>query len=210
MVGLTPLNNKDFALPNLPPCWHGNQRSVRGLSAAMANWLFHPGSLTRRLRQCCGERLWVQILWQGWGRPSRDEASALQLRLDARTWIREVRLLCEDQAWVFARTLIPTATLHGRGRALQHLGSRPLGEVLFNDPAVCRAAVEVAKITARQRLYQRALASAPPYPALLWARRSRFHLGQQPLLVCEIFLPDLPASPPPADRIEINDKYQPL
>lgn len=167
----------------------------------MANWLFHPGSLTSRLRQCCSAHLTVRVQWQGWGRPSRDEASALQLRLDARTWIREVRLLCGDQDWVFARTLIPAATLHGRGRSLQYLGSRPLGEVLFNAPSVQRDAVEVAKITARQRLYQRALASAPAPPALLWARRSRFHFEQQPLLVCEIFLPALPASPPAVDRM---------
>lgn len=170
----------------------------------MMQWLFHRGSLTQRLRQCCSGAVRVHVLWEGWGRPSRDEASALQLRLGARTWIREVRLLCGEQAWVFARTLIPAATLHGRGRGLRHLGNRPLGELLFSTAAVQRGAVEVAKITAQQHLYHRALPSAAPYPALLWARRSRFHFEQRPLLVCEIFLPDLPASPPSAHRISGN------
>lgn len=132
------------------------------------------------------------------------------MRQDARLWVREVRLLCGDQAWVFARTLIPAATLRGRGRGLQQLGERPLGEVLFNSRLVQRSAVEVAKISARQHLYQRAVAAELTRPTQLWARRSRFYLNQQPLLVCEIFLPHLPASPSAADRMSFDDNYQPF
>lgn len=147
------------------------------------------------------------MLGQGWGRPSRDEAQALRLRLDAWAWIREVQLLCGDQVWVFARTLVPALTLQRTGRVLTRLGNRPLGDVLFTTPGVQRSPVEIARIHSPQALYHRAVGAQHPSPALLWARRSLFYLEQQPLLVCEIFLPALPASPPLAHRMGFNYEH---
>ena len=183
---------------------------MRGLSIELTRWLFDPGSLTRRLRQCCTKQFRVRVLWQGWSRPGRDEAQALRLRLDAWAWTREVRLFCGEQPWVFARTLIPAATLRGRGRGLTRLGNRPLGDVLFTTPGVRRGPVEIARIVPGQRLHQRALADPQSAAPPLWARRSLFYLDQQPLLVCEIFLPDLPASPPFADRICLHHEHRPF
>jgi chorismate--pyruvate lyase len=194
------LNNTDAILFNNPPRWHRHRvGAARDLPPELAGWLFDPGSLTRRLRQCCPDRFQVRVLRQGWSRPGRDEARVLRLRPNARTWTREVQLFCGDQPWVFARTLIPAATLRGRGRRLTQLGSRPLGEVLFSDPGVQRGPVEIARIVTGQRLHQCAVAGFAEPPAAIWGRRSIFRIDGQPLLVCEIFLPDLPASP--ADRI---------
>ncbi|HAS51793.1 MAG TPA: chorismate lyase [Gammaproteobacteria bacterium] len=204
-----PLNDPDSTLFNTPLRWQG-QRPTHDLPPDLARWLFDPGSLTRRLRQCCPHLFRVRILWQGWSRPSCDEARALHLRLDARVWTREVQLLCGDQAWVFARTLVPMATLRGRGRRLTQLGSRPLGEVLFTDPKVQRGPVEIARIVAGQRLHQRAFAEMTPSLEALWGRRSIFQRDGQPLLVCEIFLPALPASPPFADRICFHHEHRPF
>ena len=203
------MSNSDSLLFNTPPRWQG-RRPAHGLPVELARWLFDPGSLTRRLRQCCPNQFQVRVLWQGWSRPSRDEAHALRLRLDAWAWTREVQLLCGNQAWVFARTLIPAATLYGRGRRLTRLGGRPLGEVLFTDPGVQRGPVEIARIMAGQRLHQRALAGFGESPKALWGRRSLFRMDHRPLLVCEIFLPDLPASPPFADRICFHHEHRPF
>lgn len=203
------MSNADSFLFNDPPRWH-SQRAPHDLPVEWTRWLFDPGSLTRRLRQCCPNRFQVRVLWQGWSRPSRDEARALHLRLDAWTWTREVQLLCSDQPWVFARTLIPAATLRGRGRCLTRLGNRPLGEVLFTDPQVRRGPVEVARIVAGQRLHQRAFADFVEPAQSLWGRRSLFYMNHRTLLVCEIFLPDLPASPPFADRICLHHEHRPF
>jgi chorismate--pyruvate lyase len=194
------LNNADAILFNKPPRWHRQTVGVPcDLSPELTHWLFDRGSLTRRLRQCCPDCFQVRVLRQGWSRPGRDEARVLRLRLNARTWTREVQLFCGDQPWVFARTLIPAATLRGRGRRLTQLGSRPLGEVLFSDPGVRRGPVEIARIVTGQRLHQCAFAGFAEPPDAIWGRRSVFHIDSQPLLVCEIFLPALPASP--ANRI---------
>ncbi|MCB1919076.1 MAG: chorismate lyase [Candidatus Competibacteraceae bacterium] len=200
------MNNTDAILFNNLPRWRRNcVGAAHNLPPGLAYWLFDPGSLTRRLRQCCPDRFQVRVLRQGWSRPYRDEARVLRLRLEAQTWTREVQLFCGDQPWVFARTLIPAATLRGRGRRLTQLGNRPLGEVLFSDPGVQRGPVEIARIIAGQRLHQRAFAGFAEPPEAIWGRRSIFRIDGQLLLVCEIFLPDSPASP--ADRIRPYHEY---
>ncbi|HRY16007.1 MAG: chorismate lyase [Candidatus Competibacteraceae bacterium] len=200
------MNNTDAILCNKRPHWHRHRVGVaRDLPPELAHWLFDPGSLTRRLRQCCPDRFQVRVLRQGRSHPSRDEAYILRLRLDAWTWTREVQLFCGDQPWVFARTLIPAVTLRGRGRRLTQLGNRPLGEVLFSDPGVRRGSMEIARIVTGQRLHQHAFAGFSEPPDAIWGRRSIFCIDGQPLLVCEIFLPDLPASP--ADRIHPRHEY---
>jgi len=190
------LHNDHPGPPTASPHWSPRPRvHARLLPAGLANWLFDRGSLTQRLREICADRFRVRVLRQEWTRPDHDEAHALQLRMTTWAWVREVQLLCGDQPWVFARTLIPALTLGGRGRQLTRLGSRPLGEVLFADPTVRRGPVEVARIGPDQRLHHRAFANCNEPPDTIWARRSLFWMDSSPLLVCEIFLPDLPVSP---------------
>lgn len=190
------LHTHHLASGNVTPIWTRCPSLLRrNLPADLADWLLNSGSLTRRLRQQCRSHFQVRILGQGWSRPIADESRVLGLRLGAWAWIREVQLLGDHQPWVFARTLIPADTLRGRGRRLTRLGSRPLGEVLFADPGVRRGPVEIARIAAGHRLHQRAFADCPEPPDLLWGRRSLFWIAERPLLVCEIFLPDLPVTP---------------
>jgi chorismate--pyruvate lyase len=108
--------------------------------------------------------------------------------------IREVELYCEQTPWVFARTLIPASSLRGPARRLTMLGNRPLGEVLFNDPHMRSGRREVARLLPRHPLFQAAVASLEQKPEEIWGRRTLFYLGGQPLLVNEIFLPDIPIS----------------
>lgn len=177
------------------PRWHFRSRRLwRDLPPGMADWLLDSGSLTQRLRRACGGRFRVCVLRQGWSRPDRDEARVLGLRLDAWAWVREVHLLCDERPWVFARTLIPARTLRGRGRRLTRLGTRPLGQALFADPGVRRGPVEIARIVAGQRLCRQAFAGRGKALDAIWGRRSVFWIEECPLLVCEIFLPDLPVS----------------
>jgi chorismate--pyruvate lyase len=47
------------------------------------------------------------------------------------------------------------------------------------------------KLHAQHPLYQRAAAELTDAPASLWARRSLFDLHGSPLLVTEVFLPEI-------------------
>jgi chorismate lyase len=158
----------------------------------LLDWLLDTASLTRRIQLACDGTFRVRVLEQGWGRPRRDEIAALGMRANERALIRQVQLRCDEQVWVYARTVIPHATLTGRQRRLAHLGNRPLGAVLFADPGMRRGPVQVARILRGQPLYEAACRDRRTRPREIWGRRSVFRLAGKPLLVAEIFLPDLP------------------
>ena len=67
------------------------------------------------------------------------------------------------------------------------------GEVLFSDPTTRRLCVEVARITARHRLFARATNHLRRRPDELWGRRTLFDYGGERILVNELFLPGIPA-----------------
>lgn len=172
------------------PLWLAARRfSRRRIPPPLLDWLLDRASLTRRLQDHCPRRFSVEVLAQGWRRPMRNEALLLGTRLPARALVREVRLLCGGMPLVFARTVIPAATLSGSRRRLARLGSRPLGAVLFADPGMRRGELELSCIRPGQRLFDTATRGLAEPPPRIWGRRSLFFLGERPLLVQEIFLP---------------------
>ncbi len=163
--------------------WHARAWASRA-PRALRPWLTDEGSLTRLLQRASNGQFSVRVLSQRYDRPSASEAIALGLPPRQRALVREVQLCGHGEPWVFARTLIPVTTLRGRQRTLKLIGSRPLGALLFSDPAMRRDPLQITALTtaAGQRL---------------WARRSVFYLADKPLLVCEVFLtpPGVPDYP---------------
>jgi chorismate--pyruvate lyase len=145
--------------------------------------LLDSGSLTARLIALSAGDFRVEVVTQGWGRPNLSEARALRIDPRLLVLVREVRLLGCGQPWVHARSLIPATTMTGRHRQLAHLGTRPLGELLFSDQGMQRGVIETAQVA----LYS----PSPPQSTQTWARRSVFFLDHKPLLVSEVFLPAL-------------------
>jgi chorismate lyase len=124
-----------------------------------------------------------------------DEARLLHLDFRRYAFVREVHLLCGDQAWVFARSVIPPHTLTGRHRRLAHLGTRPLGAVLFADRSMRRGTVEITCLRPGQRLFEEATSVLDSPVQLVWGRRSVFFVAGRSLLVSEFFLPTFQTSP---------------
>lgn len=166
-----------------------------GVPAPLYPWLADRGSLTARVIAACPGLFQVRVLAQGWGRALASEARALGLQRNGLALIREVELQCDGEPWVFARTVIPAASLKGRARRLTLLGDRPLGATLFADPATERGRMEVARFDARHALYRDACGHREAPPARLWGRRTLFCYQGKPLLVNEVFLPDIPGFP---------------
>lgn len=174
------------------PYWRVHKQIPFGcIPAEMLAWLLDPTSLTKRLQAACSGQFSVQVLNQGWARPMLNES----LALDVRRWnvglVRQVKLLCDNQPWVFARTVIPRKTLTGKQRHLAHLGNKPLGAVLFSDSNMKRGEVEIASIVPGQQLFDLATSDLKKKPEKIWGRRSVFYLSGKPLLVSEIFLPTI-------------------
>jgi len=84
--------------------------------------------------------------------------------------VREVELIGSETPVVNARSLIP---LTDDTKDILKIGSRPLGEILFNDPEIKRGHLEVGSFNNS------------------WARRSTFTISKTNLLVTEIFLESL-------------------
>lgn len=175
------------------PRWVSLPR-LRGvmLPEHLAAWLRDQGSLTRALVDSCDGRFSVRVTRQGWGGALPSERQLLRMPGGLTALVREVKLLCNDQPWVFARTLIPATSLRGPARRLARLRNRPLGAVLFSDPGTRRLALEVARITPRHALFQAACSHLEDPPGEVWGRRTLFSYRGYRLLVNEIFLPSVP------------------
>jgi chorismate--pyruvate lyase len=174
--------------PNHPHAvrWHPVDRWLQSsLAPQWRNWLADQGSLTQRLVAASNGRFDVRIIRQRYGRPTINEARALGLPLRQCALIREVVLSGNHVPWVYARSVLPLATLTGRLRALGKLDNRPLGALLFADKTLRRGAIDIARIP--EGMIPEKLAQNAPW---LWGRRSLFYLDDKPLLVSEIFLPD--------------------
>ncbi len=156
------------------------------------SWLRDQGSLTQRVvRTCGGGSFRVRLLRQAWGSPLFSESRLLQVRRGQTTLVREVELLCDERPWVFARTLIPASSLRGSAQRLTHLGERPLGEVLFSNHRVRRGVTQIARLQPRHPLFVAATTNLQRQPQTLWGRRTLFYIAGRPILVNEIFLPEL-------------------
>jgi len=178
------------------PVWRVASRlHRRDIPESALRWLLDPASLTRRVQAACGGCFRVEVLDQGYARPQRNEAQRLGMRAGSSAFVREVRLLCAERPWVFARTVIPRTTLTGPRRHLTRLKNRPLGAVLFADPTMERGPVEIARLAPGDRLYPIRPREWRIDAPIVWGRRSVFTLAGHPLLVSEIFLPEIPQHP---------------
>ncbi len=163
----------------------------------MDGWLRDAGSLTERIRARC-EVFAVRVLRQRLAHVLADEAPLLGLAAGDWAWVREVLLLADGVPVVYARSVMPQATVRAGSRLFATIGSRPLGAALFADPRVERGRLACARLGQRDARHAAASAALPlrALPAELWGRRSVFRLRGRALLVTEIFLPeilDLPA-----------------
>src|SRR5690606_5165542 len=151
-------------------------------TAGVRDWLFNEDSLTRRLTALSDDAFSVTPLAEGWQRLRNDECAALGVVDGSQGWVREVYLRGHGRPWVFARSVAARSRLEGSGLALDQLGSRSLGELLFSDRAFDRGALHVCR-------YPAAWLPAEVRSEQLWARRSCFSRGPLGVLVAEVFLP---------------------
>lgn len=167
--------------------WHTQAPDT---SCQYRHWLKDQGSLTRKIQLRCNA-FSVRRVRLSQGHASRDEAKLLGLQPRTRALLREVYLYCNEHPLVFAHSVLPLPGLRGPWRALSVLGNKPLGAALFANPMVKRTPLAFKKLSPRDDLFIRACAMLPFTPKNLWARRSIFNLKGSPILVTEVFLPDI-------------------
>ena len=133
------------------------------------DWLLDNQSLTAKLRNKYSD-FCVNITSQEENKPYECELNLLDINKVQTFIVREVELIGYGQPVVFARSVIPKNT---DTDTILAIGSKPLGEILFNDPTIARGLLEVGSYND------------------IWARRSTFTVAETKLLVSEIFLEEL-------------------
>jgi len=152
----------------------------------LIHWLFDASSLTARMVDLCGKDFSVRVLSQNWQKIDSEESSAMSLPHAHSALVRQVLLCCGDKPLVYARTVIPAATVQGAQRRYANMGNRPLGAMLFADRTMRREAVQVAKLL-KAHVANRYIKCDED----VWGRRSVFRVSGKPILVSEYFLPEL-------------------
>jgi chorismate--pyruvate lyase len=151
-------------------------------------WLAEPGLLTARVRAACGAAMSLRML-----RLERTSlASPLRDRLcvaDSDGLLREVEISCGASRWIFAQSVFPVTTVQ-RYPWLGELGDNGLGESLARVEDVRREPLEYAELAPTHAL-ARAASGDSGASSAVWARRVIYRLGGSPILVQEVFLPDL-------------------
>ena len=153
-------------------------------------FIFQTGSLTRYIQQQCRGSFHIEIKSETWQHPMTDEARLINTGEREPAFIRESWLKCDDKALVYARTVIPRRTLTGKYKKLTRLGTRPLGEILFADKSSYRSDMRYARVPVDCALYSQVL-DTYDVNSSLWARQSLFYVKNEPLLIIEVFLPDI-------------------
>ena len=137
------------------------------IPTAVANWLIDTKSLTAKLKDKYADFA-VKVISQASQSPYAHEQALLG---NAKTVVvREVELIGNQQVVVFARSVIPQTA---DTQSLLEIGSKPLGEVLFNDPSITRGTLQITQANG------------------IWGRRSTFVIDNTPILVSEFFLESL-------------------
>lgn len=170
---------------NPPLAWHPVPVTA---SIDICWWLLHQDSLTRLIQQRCSQ-FSVDPVFQALAPACTDELVIMNLRRSELALVREVYLYCGDIPVVFAHSVVARKHLQGTWRGLSRLGNRSLGTMLFTNPLIKRAAFGYKQLNTHHPLFRRACQRLQAPPVSLWARRSRFTLQGQPILVTEVFLP---------------------
>lgn len=174
-------------LPVSAPRWtfHRQTYVLKTLQPRCLNtWLWDSNSLTAKLLALSKGHFSVKVLRQIHDRAELHECQALGIKPHQICLIREVVLLGKGESWVFARSILPLASLTGRLRHLRHQGNRPLGAFLFSQPDLVRSPIATAALEPKQAYLPNHLQGNDR----LWGRRSVFFVDQKPLLVSEVFL----------------------
>ncbi|WP_404401196.1 chorismate lyase [Idiomarina seosinensis] len=178
--------------PLAHPCRWTNADAV-AVPASAKPWLLEEGSLTQKLKKHSNQ-FSVKLIGQ---QPATVFDSEFELfqqhHVDTpfAATVREVMLYCDHQPWVFARSIFPLSALTDENLNLSAMGSRSLGQSLFDQADLLRSPFQLTQLEKHHPIAK--LNTALHHKQTeLWGRRSLFFTSGQRVLVSEFFLSPLP------------------
>ena len=137
------------------------------------SWLLEEGPITSRIKS--NEVFELNLLKDCEDEVERFETDFLGKNL-GKVKTREVILLGNKSPRVFARSLIPLDTINHGFSKLGDLGTKPLGDILFEKRIFRRVEIVFAKFADGENIF--------------WGRKTKYLVKDYPLSVMEVFLID--------------------
>ena len=135
-------------------------------------WLNEEGSITAKISS--DSKFKLKILSDDIGNAEDEEYLALNIP-SQKVRIREVILYGDLVPLVYARSIIPNQTSSKGYPGLGSIGSKPLGDLLFQSELFIKAHREFAQFQT-------------PDKEVVWGRRTHYLVRGYPLSVMEVFL----------------------
>ena len=174
LIPINWMNQSDFSRhPNLT-------RNVK-------SWLYETTLLTTRLKQSA-KSFQLKVL-----KETYEKYSPLlsDVPITNNNYIREIMMLSDNEPVILGQTTVPEDTLKHNGWA-KNLGTKGLGEALFNLPNVSRSVFNFSFCVTNNSMLKKYDLRLPETESMhLWIRRSSFLIENRPLWVVEIFLPKI-------------------
>jgi len=172
--------------------WCGDLKQSAQLnqpSLLLEAWLSSTGSLTYQLQQHFSELVY-QLLYAGMA--PVDEQERQFLNFDSQScWTRYVWFGEKTEHYVFSKVVVAPALTVELGNTIEQWGAKPLGQLLFQEGGRVREKIQYQFLSSKHPYL---LALQHYLPCVIpgcWARRSICYYQQQPMMVVDLFLPDL-------------------
>lgn len=180
------MHKNSFLFTQDPP-WKIVRSGIRtNFPEGVDSWVYEKNSLTKRLRDFYGNAVKVDILFHRWKPAYLSECHLLKLPHQQFNLIREVLLHADGKPLILARTILPDRTIKIAKRNLSHLGTRPLGEVIFSYPKLERLGLDSCCIP--RYFWADSLVDKVGVDQPIWGRRTVYAIQKQTLLVSEFFM----------------------
>ncbi len=151
--------------------WTNIENIDQKVSIEIRSWLLEKGPITHRIKLT--EEFKLQIICDE--EKEVPESELKFLKFDSkRNRLREVLLHGNNTPRVFARSVIPNETIEYGFKKLGELGSKPLGDILFNKDIFKKELMQYASFKINQNIF--------------WGRKARYTVKSYPFSVMEVFL----------------------
>lgn len=177
--------------------WQDIGKSGAGAQAAwhlpprVRDWVLLQTSMTARIQQVVGAPISVEVLRQATGRLHDDERHFFTAPPARHGTVREICLSARGVPLLIARTALTSRRLQEHP-TIRGLGNQALGSLLFaGGRASPWRSREMIHLQADSPLFALVRQRHRGVQSGYWARRTLFRLFGEPLLVTEIFLPEL-------------------
>ena len=152
--------------------------SYEAMNAQLKNkiiksWLLEEGPITKRIES--NEKFELKLLRDDLGNVNKLDRSFLG-HLNGDMKIREVILYGNQNPRVYAQSIIPVETINQGLSKLGELGTKPLGDILFEKNIFKKENTVFAKFKDKKNIF--------------WGRKTKYNVKNKPFSVMEVFLID--------------------